>query len=81
MPRVPLSLIVDHIDHIVKVAGIDHVGLGSDFDGISAAPEGLGGVQDYPNLRSALASAGFSEQEQAGILGGNMRRVLADVLS
>jgi len=83
VPDGPATLgdLMRHIRYIADLVGPRHVGLGSDFDGISAAPEGLGGVQDYPNLRSALASAGFSEQEQAGILGGNMRRVLADVLS
>lgn len=70
-----------HIGHIADLVGPQHIGLGSDFDGIHAWPEGLGGVQDYPNLRQALAKAGFSDAESEGILGGNLRRVLAEVLA
>ncbi len=70
-----------HIRHISDLVGPQHVGLGSDFDGISASPEGLKTVSDYPNLRSALDAAGFSPAESQGILGGNLRRVLQEVLA
>ncbi len=76
-----LEDLIRHMRHIADLIGPQHIGLGSDFDGISAWPEGLGGVQDYGNLRSALTQAGFSDAESEGILGGNMRRVLRAVLA
>lgn len=75
-----LGDLVRHIQYIADLVGPQHVGLGSDFDGIHAWPEGLGGVQDYPNLREALRGAGFDAAESEGILGGNLRRVLTAVL-
>jgi len=76
-----LEDLMRHVRHIADLVGPRHIGLGSDFDGISAWPEGLGGVQDYPNLRLALTQAGFSAEESEGILGGNLRRVLQEVLA
>lgn len=73
--RPPLSLLIDHIDYIVKRIGIDHVGLGSDFDGISSTPQQLDGVQDYPKLTAALLERGYSKQAIRKILGENVRRV------
>ncbi len=66
--------VVDHIDHIVKVAGVDHVGIGSDFDGISQWPVGLDDVSSYPRLTDELLRRGYSEADIHKILGGNALR-------
>ncbi|MGP0062317.1 MAG: dipeptidase [Isosphaeraceae bacterium] len=66
--------VVDHIDHIVKVAGIDHVGIGSDFDGISQWPVGLDDVSSYPRLTDEMLRRGYSETDVHKILGGNVLR-------
>jgi membrane dipeptidase len=71
--------LVDHIDHIVKLVGIDHVGIGSDFDGIQATPTDLATVADLPNLTKELLRRGYSEQDISKILGGNMLRVMEEV--
>jgi membrane dipeptidase len=73
--RPPLSLLIDHIDYIVKLIGVDHVGLGSDFDGIESAPQGLDGVQDFPLITKALAERGYSQKDIMKILGANFIRV------
>lgn len=73
--RPPLSLLIDHIDHIVRVAGVDHVGLGSDFDGISSLPKGLDSVADYPKITEALKERGYTDKAIRKILGGNFLRV------
>src|SRR5690606_11212800 len=73
--RPPISLLIDHIDHIVKIAGINHVGIGSDFDGIESAPKLLDGVQDYPNLIQALKERGYNNREINKITGKNFIRV------
>jgi membrane dipeptidase len=70
---------VAHIDHIVKVAGVDHVGIGSDFDGISSVPAGLEDVSKMPYLTAALLKRGYSETDLKKILGGNHLRVLRAV--
>lgn len=75
--RAPLSLVLDHLDYLVKLAGINHVGLGSDFDGISSTPQSLDGVQDFPNLTEALFKRGYSKKSIRKILGGNTLRVFA----
>ena len=67
----------NHIDHIRKVAGVDHVGLGSDFDGIPEAPAGLDGVDKYPALLAELARRGWSDADLARVAGGNVLRALA----
>ena len=67
--------VLDHIDHIVKVAGIDHVGLGSDFDGIDAVPAGLEDVSTYPKITQGLIDRGYSDEAIRKILGGNLLRV------
>ena len=66
--------VADHIDHIVKVAGVDHVGIGSDFDGISQSPVGLDDVASYPRLTDELLRRGYSEADVHKILGGNALR-------
>lgn len=70
---------VAHIDHAVKIAGIDHVGIGSDFDGISVAPKGLEDISKMPALAAALRKKGYSEQDIRKIFGGNTLRVLREV--
>jgi len=70
-----VGVLVDHIDHIVRVAGIDHVGLGSDFDGVSVLPRGLEDVSKLPVLTSALLERGYSEDDVLKVLGGNLLRV------
>ncbi|MEO6314966.1 MAG: dipeptidase [Chitinophagaceae bacterium] len=73
--RPPLSLLVDHIDHIVQMIGVDHVGLGSDFDGIESAPKELNDVSDMPLITKALLERGYSRTDVEKILGGNFIRV------
>src|SRR5712691_750049 len=77
LPPLPLSKLIDHIDHIVKVAGIDHVGLGADFDGANDFPEGARDVSMLPNITYELLKRGYSEQDIDKILGGNFLRVFA----
>jgi len=79
LPPVFVSRVVDHIDHIVRVAGIDHVALGSDFDGIQSVPQGLASVADLPNLTAELARRGYSPSEIRKILGENVLRVMREV--
>ncbi|MBZ4396227.1 dipeptidase [Myxococcus sp. AS-1-15] len=78
VPRPPLKAVIDHIDHIAKVAGVDHVGLGSDFDGINSAPEGLDSVADLPRITEALLARGYTREQLHKILGGNLLRVFRD---
>ena len=73
--RPPLSLLIDHIDHMVRLAGVDHVGLGSDFDGIESAPKELNDVSDMPLVTKALLERGYSKTDIKKILGGNFIRV------
>ena len=73
--RPPLSLLIDHLDYIVKLVGIDFVGLGSDFDGIEAGPKELNGVQDFPLITKALLERGYSKKDIRKILGENFLRV------
>jgi len=68
-----------HIDHAVKIAGVDHVGIGSDWDGINMVPSGLEDVSKMPALTTALLERGFSEEDVRKILGGNFLRVLRAV--
>jgi len=80
LPPVTVSRIVDHIDHIVKLVGIDHVGIGSDFDGVQAVPADLKSVADLPNLTKELLRRGYSSADIEKILGGNMLRVMDEVI-
>lgn len=75
LPRVDWNLIIDHIDHAVKVGGVDHVGLGSDFDG-SVIPFGMDDASDLPKITDALLKRGYSEADVQKILGGNTLRVM-----
>lgn len=80
IPRPPLKSLIDNIDHIAKTAGIDHVGLGSDFDGVSGAtPKGIDSAGDLPKITQALLDRGYSEQDIHKILGGNLLRVFREV--
>ena len=80
IPRPPLSVLIDHIDHIAKVAGVDHVGLGSDFDGVSGQlPEGIDSPADLPKITEALMARGYSAEDCRKILGGNLLRVFREV--
>jgi len=80
IPRPPLSALIDHIDHIAKVAGIDHVGLGSDFDGVSGAtPQGIDSAADLPKITQALLDRGYSAEDIHKILGENTLRVFREV--
>ena len=76
IPETPLSVLVDHIDHIARVAGVDHVGIGSDFDGVTALPIGMEDVTMLPRIAQHLIDRGYSDSDIRKILGGNMLRVL-----
>jgi membrane dipeptidase len=77
-PPVTVADVADHIDHIRKVAGVDVIGLGSDFDGISSTPTGLDGVDKFPAVLVELARRGWSDADIAKVAGGNVLRVLAE---
>jgi membrane dipeptidase len=80
IPRPPLKSLIDHIDHIARVAGIDHVGLGSDFDGVSGAtPLGIDSAADLPKITQALLDRGYKDEDIRKILGGNLMRVFREV--
>lgn len=75
-PAVPLSRVADHIEHARETAGVRHIGLGSDFDGFDDFPEGLSGVDMFPELLAELARRGWSAADLAALAGGNVLRVL-----
>lgn len=68
--------VVRHIDHVVKTASVDNVGLGADYDGVTLWPQGLEDVSRYPALVAALIRAGYSDGDVAKIIGGNLLRVM-----
>ncbi|HYE64857.1 MAG TPA: membrane dipeptidase [Pyrinomonadaceae bacterium] len=78
LPPTPLSVLIDHIDHIAKVAGVDHVGLGSDFDGVSSLPEEMQDVSQLPNITYELLRRGYSERDILKVLGENFLRAFAE---
>lgn len=80
IPATPLSVLMDHFDHIAKVAGVDHVGIGSDFDGIGSTPVDMEDVTHLPRIAQGLLDRGYSEDDVKKILGGNMMRVMERVL-
>ncbi len=78
--RVPFSRLLDHFEHAAKVAGVDHVGMGSDFDGVSdQLPQGMEDISKIPNLVGGLAERGFSDSDIEKILGANTLRVMREV--
>jgi membrane dipeptidase len=79
IPRPPFDDIIDHIDHVAKVAGIDHVGLGSDFDGTPSMPEGMDSAADLPKITEGLLKRGYTAAQIRKILGGNFMRVFRQV--
>jgi membrane dipeptidase len=76
MPRVTVGAVADHIEHVRKVAGVDNIGIGSDYDGNSDWPEGLSDVSMYPNLFAELVRRGWSDADLEKIAGGNVLRAL-----
>lgn len=76
-PAVTIAQVADHIDHIARLAGVDHVGIGSDFDGVGALPQGLSGVETYPALLAELMRRGWSDRDIAKLAGENLLRVMA----
>jgi membrane dipeptidase len=75
-PPVALAAVADHIEHARRTAGVRHIGLGGDFDGTDEFPQGLSGVDGYPDLLAELARRGWSAADLAGLAGGNVLRVL-----
>ena len=78
LPPLPISRLIDHFDHIVKVAGIDHVGIGADFDGANDMPEGAKDVSMLPNITYELLKRGYSERDIRKVLGENLLRAMAE---
>ena len=78
-PRPTLAQVADHIDHIHDVVGIDHIGIGADYDGMPPGPIGLEDVSKYPALFVELLKRGYSDDDIAKIAGGNILRVMQDV--
>ena len=81
LKRPSFERVVEHIDHVAKVAGIDHVGIGTDFDGFGILPEGLESAADLPKIYSALMTRGYSNAQMRKILGENLLRVMEAVQS
>jgi membrane dipeptidase len=77
IPRGTIHVVLDHIDHIAETAGVKHVGLGSDYDGISVLPEQLDDVSYYPYITQGLLDRGYTPEQIRGILGENLMRVFA----
>lgn len=78
LPITPLSVLIDHFDHVAKVAGVDHVGIGSDFDGVPSLPVGMEDISKLPNLTYELLKRGYSESDVRKILGENFMRAFAE---
>jgi membrane dipeptidase len=78
LPATPLSVLIDHFDHVAKVAGVDHVGIGSDFDGVPFLPEGMGDIAQLPNITYELLKRGYSERDVRKVLGENFLRAFAE---
>ena len=75
----PLDSLIDHFDHVAQVAGIDHVGIGSDFDGFSMLPTGISSAAGLPKITAALMQRGYTSEQMKKLLGGNLLRVFGDV--
>ena len=76
MPKVTVAEVADHIEYIRKIAGVDYIGIGSDFDGNTNWPEGLSDVSMYPNLFAELVRRGWTDEDLAKVAGGNVLRAL-----
>ncbi len=81
LPRPPLADLIDHFMHILQVAGEDHIGIGSDFDGIPETPENMRSAADLPNLTAALIARGVHSETLRKILGKNVLRVFGAIQS
>ncbi len=79
MPKGSVATVVDHIEHVIKVAGIDHVGLGADYDGVGTLPEQLEDVSTYPYITQELLNRGYKKPEIKKILGENLLRAMDDM--
>ncbi len=79
VPSGSVHNVVDHIEHVIKIAGVDHVGLGSDYDGIGTVPKQLEDVSCYPYITQELLNRGYSKEDIIKILGGNLLRVMHKV--
>lgn len=77
--RPPLEHLVNHFDHVAQIAGTDHVGIGSDFDGFAILPEGIESAADLPKITQALAGRGYTEEQLRKLLGGNVLRVMREI--
>jgi membrane dipeptidase len=77
--RAPFESLIDHFDYVIKVAGIDHVGIGTDFDGIPVPPEGIDSAADLPKVTAALMARGYTAEDMKKLLGGNLLRVFRNV--
>src|SRR6202046_3443705 len=77
--RAPFNSLIDHFDHVIKIAGIDHVGLGTDFDGIPVPPAGIDSAADLPKVTAALMARGYTAEDMRKLLGGNLLRVFREV--
>jgi len=77
--RAPFNSLIDHFDHVIKVAGIDHVGIGTDFDGIPVPPDGIDSAADLPRITAALMTRGYTADDMKKLLGGNLLRVFRAV--
>jgi len=77
--RAPFDSLIDHFDHMIKVAGIDHVGIGTDFDGIPVPPAEIDSAADFPKVTAALMARGYSADDVRKVLGGNILRVFREV--
>ena len=77
--RAPFDSLIDHFDHMIKVAGIDHVGIGTDFDGIPVPPAEIDSAADFPKITAALMARGYSADDVRKVLGGNILRVFREV--
>jgi membrane dipeptidase len=79
IPRAPLKSLIDHIDHVARIAGIDHVGLGSDFIAPNFFPQGMDSAADLPKITEAVLQRGYSSGDIKKVLGENMLRVFRNV--
>jgi len=77
--RAPFDSLIAHFDHVIKVAGIDHVGIGTDFDGIPVPPAGIDCAADLPKITAALMARGYTAEDMHKLLGGNLLRVFREV--